>query len=239
MSQPNIAFGVANYGPMWAPAASSWLNVIAFMSSHPEYGKVRGAGITDRMYTHSAENQLIKDVMGDKTFTHVFFTESDMVLPPDTLPLLLEVDKPIVSGVYFLRNGGGQPCLYVKLEYNKQEPWPHTPVSVFPENKPFKLGRKGGCPGFGCVLFKREVFEKIPFPWFDLNQEHYGSDMYFYTKAFESDYEVWVQPKVMCGQIDYTMVSVDDYHKKLKEGTKTGYIIGANQDLDADRSGVG
>jgi len=233
MKEARIAFGVANYGPLWAPAVSSWLNVMAFMAAHPEHGQVIGAGITDRMYTHSAENQLVKDTLAESKFTHLFFTESDMVLPPDAIALLLQVDQPIVSGVYFLRNGNGQPCLYVKAVYSKQEPWPHTPVTRFPEDKPFKLGRKGGCPGFGCVLFKREVFEKIPYPWFDLNEKHYGSDMYFYTKAFESDFEVWVHPKVLCGQIDYNMVTVDDYHRRIIEDPKfadNGYIIGAAQD---------
>lgn len=228
----NIAFGATNYGPLWAPAVASWLQAVAYASREftvKHVGKLLGAGVTDRMYTHSAENRLIADILADQSFTHIFLTECDMILPYETIPRLLEVDKPIVSGVYFLRNGNGQSCLFTKAVYNKQEPWPHTPVSIFPEDKPFKLGPKGGCPGLGCVLIQREVFEKVPYPWFDLSEGHYGSDMYFYTKAFEKDLEVWIQPKVMAGQIDYTVVSVEDYHRRLQDDptfASSGFIIG-------------
>jgi hypothetical protein len=101
-----------------------------------------------------------------------------------------------------------------------------SPVSLFPTERPFQLN---GCPGLGCVLFRRDVWARVPEPWFDLKAQEYGSDLYFYTKCQQAGVEVWVQPKVMCEQIDYYVVGVQDYHQRLQEDpdfASNGYIIG-------------
>lgn len=223
-----VAFGCTAYGPIWAPAVSSWLAMLAYTSRQMEVqqiGQIAGAGVTDKMYTHSAENALIKDFIAIEDATHIFLAEMDMILPKETILTLLEADKPIISGVYFLRNGNGQPCLYQKTVTPADNPYPHTPVSLFPTDAPFRVD----CPGLGCVLMKREVFSKIKQPYFDLKEYTYGSDMYFYTNAKTAGVEVWAHPKVMCYQIDYTVVGPEDYYRKLVEDPKfgsTGFIIG-------------
>src|SRR5687767_4776976 len=105
----NVAFTSTGYGPLWATAVSSWLRAIAYASRHftvQHVGKIGGGGVTDRQYTHMAENQLVVDFLAHPEMTHLFMTEADMVLPPDTIPALLETmddDRHMVSGVYFLR----------------------------------------------------------------------------------------------------------------------------------------
>jgi len=194
------------------------------------------------MYTMTAENMLAESFMDQAHFTHLFFTESDMILPHDCIVKLAELDKDMVSGVYFLRSpqqqGRGQPCLYKKApalpaaEAKKKDfaKYQHTPVTLFPSKEPFRVD----CAGFGCVLFKRKVFERLKRPWFDLkagrdNGIGYGSDIYFYTHAKEAGLELWVDPTVQCGQIDYYEANIDDYHWQLEHDPKfasRGFIIG-------------
>src|SRR2546427_7576184 len=232
MKHANIAFGSTGYGPLWAPAVSSWLAMLAYTARQLEVrfiGQIAGAGVTDRTYTHSAENKLVEDFISIPDATHLFLTEMDMILPKETILTLLEVDKPVVSGIYFLPNGNGQPCLYQKTVTPADNPYPHTPVSIFPTDAPFRVD----CPGLGCVLIKREVFGKIAMPYFDLKEYKYGSDMYFYTNAKTAGIEVWAHPKVLCWQIDYTVVGPEDYYRKLKDDPnfgKQGFIIGATQE---------
>lgn len=236
MDPVKIVFASSNYGPLWRAPADSWLRVIAKTQKHlvqNGLGEIAATGITDRQYTHSADNILTKEFLSDPSWTHLFHTESDMVLPDDTIIKLLEVDQPIVSGVYFLRNGNGQPCLYVKTYCTKDNPYVHSPVSIFPTDRPFALDPKGhgGCPGLGCVLIRREVFEAIPFPWFDLKESFYGSDMYFFTKVRDAGFDVWIQPSVHPDQIDYTVVGLADYHHRVnhdKDFAASGYIVGTN-----------
>lgn len=234
-----IVFGCTGYGPMWAPAANSWLRAVAYASRYltvESMGALRGIGLTDRMYTHSAENALVQNFLVISDATHIFMTEMDMIIPDDAIIKLLEIDKPIASGIYFLRGGNGQPCLYRKSLTFKGNEHAMTPVTIFPTDQPFKLT---GNPGLGCVLIKREVFENgiVTYPWFDLKEKAYGSDMFFYSNMVKAGIEIWAHPGVMCEQIDYTVVSVSDYHERIKNDrafADSGYIIGtAEQDLSA------
>jgi len=228
MPPVKVAFGCTAYGPIWAPAVSSWLAMIAWTSRQLELqviGQIAGAGVTDRMYTHSAGNALINDFIAIDDATHLFLTEMDMILPKETILNLLALDKDIATGIYFLRNGNGQACLYKKTVTPADNPYPHTPVSVFPTDEPFQVD----CPGLGCVLIKREVFSKVLQPHFDLKEYTYGSDMYFYTKVKQAGIEVWADPKTMAYQIDYTVVGPEDYYNRIRTDPKfasTGFIIG-------------
>ena len=247
MKEVNIAFTSTGYGPLWAPVVASWLRVVGFTARKfgiEQVGKVGGAGVTDRMYTMTAENCLIKEALANPDFTHIFMTESDMILPHDCITKLLDLDKDMASGVYFLRSNlqaaRGQPCLYKKADVveasravKKESTYMHSPVSLFPKNDPFRVD----CAGLGCVLFKREVFEKLSYPWFDLkagaeDKIGYGSDMYFYTHARKAGLELWADPTVLCGQIDYYETDISDYQWQLENNpgfAGRGFIIGMGQ----------
>jgi hypothetical protein len=237
--ETRVCFAATNYGPLWKPVVEGWLACVAhtqrrFYVETPGTREIAGGAVTDRMYTHSAENALAEAFLNaHPRLTHIFMTECDMILPHDAIIKLLEVDQPVVSGVYFLRKGRGQSCLYVKTYTTKDNPYVHSPVSLFPTDRPFMLDPKGhgGCPGLGCVLIRREVFERVPKPWFDLKENYYGSDMYFWTKVRDAGFDVWVNPAVQCGQIDYEVTSIHDYHKRLtedKDFAASGYIIGSD-----------
>lgn len=236
-SPAKVAWGMVAYGPFpYAPVYASHMCAVAFASRYFATkfingdSLVRSVGSTDRMYTHSAENLVAKEFL-ESDCTHLFMTEMDMVLPIDIIPALLALDKPVASGLYFLRGGKGEPCLYVKTITPPDNPYPHTPVRIFPHEEPFKLGKKGGCPGLGCVLIRREVFEKIEYPYFDLKENGYGSDMYFYTKVRDAGFEVWVDPRMRCGHMDYTEVNFEDHLKRLKEDPEyggKGFILNAS-----------
>lgn len=195
--------------------------------------------MTDRTYTHTAENKLVEEMLlAEPKFTHIFMTEMDMILPHDCITKLLALDKDMASGVYFLRSGdfkdAGQPCLYKrapKLAKDKENgELMHSPVKVFPQDHPFQVD----CAGLGCVLIRRNVFEGISVPWFNLDagsptRYGYGSDIYFYSRAKDGGFELWVDPSVQCGQIDYYETDLSDYkwHMENTPGfASRGYIIG-------------
>ena len=226
-----VAFSSTAYGPLWRPAMDTWLRVIAYTQRaliEQGLGQLSAVGITDRMYTHSAQNRLVQDFLdAEPRMTHLFHTESDMLLPDDCIMQLLALKKSIASGVYFLRNGNGQPCLYRRTLSMGPQSYGMTPVNLYPQDTPFLLR---GCPGLGCVLFEREVFERLPFPWFDLKESTYGSDLYFYTNALKEKIETWVDPRVKCGQIEYKVWEHGDYVKRLKDDPefgKAGFIMAA------------
>ena len=227
----NVAFSSTCYGPLWAPAVDSWLKVVGYTARQfaiQQIGKIGGSGLTDRQYTHSAENQLVEDFLHDETFTHLFMTEMDMILPPETIVKLLALDKPIAAGIYFLRNGRGQPCLFQKVLTSRENPYVHSPVTAFPTTEPFRVDN----PGLGCVLFKREIFAQLQEPYFDLSAKKYGSDMYFFSKVKWAGIECWAHPGVMCDQIDYKIETFSDYQQRLKEDpayAHSGVVLGTSE----------
>jgi hypothetical protein len=230
MNAAHICWAIPNYGPIWAPAYETHMRVIAKTSRHltvSHLGGMSGLGITDRMPLDMAENALTEQFLALPDATHLFLTESDMLLPDDTLLRLLALDKPIASGLFFLRGGYGQPCLYKKLLGLPGNPYAKTPISLFPLTEPFKLN---GCPGVGCVLIQRQVFERVGPPWFEIQAGHHGSDMFFYTKAMDAGYEVWVDPLVACEQIEYIIWGLHHYQERLRQDpmfAAQGGIIGS------------
>ncbi len=76
----------------------------------------------------------------------------------------------------------------------------------------------------------------MPYPWFDLasgdeknGKVGYGSDIYFYTHAKDHGFELWCDPTVQCGQIDYYETTIADYQWQIDNDPtflKQGYVIG-------------
>lgn len=243
----NIAFASTGYGPLWAPVVSSWLRCIAYAARHcavEQIGKIGGAGVTDRMYTMHAQNQLVQDML-DNDFTHLFLTESDMILPHDAIPRLLAHDADMASGVYFLRASDaldrGQPCIYVKAKLQGKEhedrraDYVHTQVSLFPQEEPFWADSSG----LGCLLVKRKVFEGLKKPWFETGAgSSYGgvavsTDFYFTANARMAGFKLLVDPTVRPGQIDYYETTFEDYRWRLRNDpafATAGFVIGGKNE---------
>lgn len=208
MDNASIAWALPSYGPIWAPAYVSHLQAIAYASRSLEVlqlGQISAVSCTDRMALPVAQNAAVTCFLATEA-THLFFTETDMLLPKETLPLLLSLRKPIVSGIYFERSGSGQPCLYARAPGD--DAYAHVGIRLFPRDTPFQVD----CCGMGCVLIARQVFERLRQPWFATD----GSDVYFYTHARQAGIPVWAHPGVLCGQIDYTVVDYQDYATRLR-----------------------
>jgi hypothetical protein len=77
---------------------------------------------------------------------------------------------------------------------------------------------------------KRQVFERLARPWWLIHAGKHGSDMYFTTKAVEAGFEVWVEPRIQCGQVEYVSWGLQHYRQRLlddPEFLKRGGIIGS------------
>jgi len=133
--------------------------------------------------------------------SHIMFFDSDTIPPPETLDVLLSHDKDIVTGVQplFLASKGGI-VWNVMASVDDIGPSSFEPIGY--GNLPNELFKIKTC-GFGAVLIKRGVFEKMGWPWFkDLfapDRWAVGQDAFFTTKAQECGYEVWADPNLQCG----------------------------------------
>lgn len=128
--------------------------------------------------------------------THILFIDSDVMPKSNTLEKLLELDKDIVTGVYPMTSRKG-------LAWSVAKDDTFLGIEQLPRS-PFKVDY---C-GFGCVLVKTEVFEKLEWPYwkneFVEGGITKGEDIYFCDKVKEAGFDIWCEPKVKCNHIRMT-----------------------------------
>lgn len=128
------------------------------------------------------------DIFLKSDFDYIWWVDSDMKFPIDAPIRLLKRNKEIVGVNYRRRRFpnanftgmSGQPGNYTEFQTTDNSPAMEL-IDVLPH---------------GCVLVKREVYEKIPHPHYlqefipELNLE-IGEDIFFCQQAKKSGYEIW------------------------------------------------
>jgi len=122
-------------------------------------------------------------------YEKVWIVEADTIPPKDALRKLLEVDAPVVSGLYVLRHGSPVPNLL------KPESSPN-PGSTFKwRNLPWgeTIEVSGGC--MGCLLVDSEVLKGASF----LMEGNGIPDMQFMRYCWENKIKQMARLDVICG----------------------------------------
>jgi len=170
----------------------SFYAAIALM---PEQGNVI-VETTKWANTVNARNSLVKSFLkGD--CTHLFFMDSDMEFPPNTLSRLLEHDKYIVAGFYTRKLPPFASVIF-KGDMDDWTTWNPTTEDRL---------QKCSAVGTGCMLIKRNVLETMEWPWFSYEKDLQGKEKYmsedvvFCINAKKNGFDIWVDPTLMCGHV--------------------------------------
>jgi len=145
--------------------------------------------------------------------THVLFIDSDNVVetpadPNEALRLLLECNAPIVSGLYRAKKPEG--FMYCMWNEHPTENLMHV-IESWTGNwiQPDLIG-------IGFCLIRREVFEKVPKPWFKWDKPTPSEDFYFIKKARQEGYVVNVFTDVRSSHIGTLAVTTDGEIRTLR-----------------------
>lgn len=141
-------------------------------------------------------NELINAAI-EKECTHILFIDDDMAYPPNALNDLLKHDVDVVSGLYLSRA------------------YPHNPLafdladddgSAFPMY--LTEGKSGLHPivaaGFGFLLVKTSVFEKLEKPYVrlgELNAQEWCDDIGFFNRLRNAGVQSYVDLDVRIGHM--------------------------------------
>ena len=125
----------------------------------------------------------------------VLFIDSDMRFPADTIDILLSRDVPIVGVNAVTRRKPTLPtALNLHVEKNDEGKIIHHAW-----HKIDSMDKEGIEPvtavGFGVVMIRKEVFEKVPKPWFDVgwgSKGIIGEDVHFCIKALDAGIQTYV-----------------------------------------------
>lgn len=136
-------------------------------------------------------NDLVRMALEDKQVTHVLFLDSDCIIeepkdPNEALKNLLACNAPIVSGLYRAKKSKG---LYPYAMWAK-----HPAAEYGYTDIPKWTGNyiTVDAIGMGFCLIRREVFEKIPPPWFQWDKPTPSEDFAFCEKARKAGYDIKV-----------------------------------------------
>jgi cellulose synthase/poly-beta-1,6-N-acetylglucosamine synthase-like glycosyltransferase len=156
---------------------------------------------------YTAREMAAKELLsGD--YDALLFIDSDMVVPVDLLTRLVKHKKDIVSAIAFKRFPPYEPCIFNVCGRDRTEFW-----LDYPEG----LTEIEGV-GMACTLIKREVFEKVPAPWF-FPEPKIGEDLAFCVRAKEQGFKIYCDTTLVCGHCT-TDVVTDAHYKKWKELNK-------------------
>lgn len=126
----------------------------------------------------------------------ILYIDSDMRFPADSLNVLLSREVPIIGVNATTRREPVVPtAMNLHLDKMKDEGMVRQVWSKIESR-----GKSGieqvTAVGFGVTLIRREVFEKIPKPWFDVIWTDHGNvigeDVAFCVKAMEQNIPVFV-----------------------------------------------
>ena len=137
--------------------------------------------------------------------------DSDMVFTPEHFAKLLNVKQDIVSGLYLMDGGKNYATVknwdyeYFGKNYSFEFLSPDDNTKYQKENPNTLLPVE--YTGFGFILIKKGVFEKIGYPWFrpiyyDLPNgvsDFFAEDVGFCQLAIKNGFKIYIEPSVVLG----------------------------------------
>lgn len=188
--QPKVLIGVPTRHYVQAQTVTTLFSLSATPNARIALSVSLGSVIADK------RNKLAKMAI-EGNYDYLFFVDSDVQFPHDTLEKLLKLDKDIVGAMYFRTYHPYEPNLTEKVKVKGR-----TLLLV-----PQKWDREKPFPcwsvGTGTMLIKTKVLkalqEKLEGQWFrfaHIDDIPAGEDVWFCNEAGKAGFEVWCDPTI-------------------------------------------
>jgi len=166
--------------------------------------------VTYGALTYDAMNQATEGFLRTDC-THLLFLESDMNHPNDTIPRLLKHDLPVVGGIQTFKVPPFVPMIYryrredEPASGTRDDNGPYVPIGKWDRGKLIEVDGIAT----GCLLVRRDVFEKVKRPWFTFAEG--TQDLYFCRGIHDAGFKIYCDTSIECGHIGSVTVGVSDY----------------------------
>ena len=171
--------------------------------------------------------------------THLFFADDDMTFPPATIRELLRAGKDIITAQCYTKKPPFCPVSCIADPEGRLIPIHLNPIEHAGEV------RRISTTGAACLMIRREVFDKVPFPWFlvqydivdrlppaiqelqkgTLIRGHLliGEDCWFCSQASLAGYGIYCHFGLVVGHIDQDrVIDFRDYERALEDERNKG-----------------
>ena len=139
-------------------------------------------------------------------FDWLIFIDSDMIVPQNLIVKLLEADKDIVCGLYFMRKPPFYPTIFDRYEFDEKGNLSYFFMKDWPTEQLFEVE----AVGTGAMMIKTDALKNIPQPWFDF-MGGVGEDMSFCYRARKQNIKIFIDPTTRIGHIQQTAVYEEQY----------------------------
>lgn len=190
-----------------------WQTVMSILSLRMPENSLVKYHLIGSCLVYDARDKVIEFAMKEDA-DWIFFLDSDMEIPCDTLQKLVALNVPIASGMAFKRTPPFQPCFYTKVEINKEthKPYLESPID-FPDTGIIE------CQGVGmaCCLIRREVWENcaeniseriktwfFPYPGI-------GEDLSFCLRARKKGFKMYADLSINTGHVSQMQVKKEHF----------------------------
>jgi len=143
-----------------------------------------------------SRNEIVRAALDAKA-EFVFFLDTDVICPPDTIARLMAHNLPICTGVYFTRAQPIEPAIWHEVQPSGKRAISYTPGQMV----------EADFIGMGCCLIHTSVFKNLKKPYFEWtlsfeDPENVGvgrsEDFEFCKKARERGYKIWADTSIQC-----------------------------------------
>jgi hypothetical protein len=179
-----------------------------------QYSSMVNHARTDCLQADNYAGTMLTPFRGQVPYDYIMWIDSDIIFKTEDLLELLKMNKDIASGWYVQSNGGAlsnQTTVVEKMNqqelYEKGSNKYETIEDMSRRSEPFKVDY---C-GFGWMLIKKGVYEKIPYPWFvprviqlkkpdgTILEDVCSEDISMCEDFRKHGFDIWVNPRVRVG----------------------------------------
>jgi len=141
---------------------------------------------------------------------YLFMIDDDMLAPPDLFYRLAKHDVDVVAALAFTRNPPHRPVIYATREgYDKvsgKDYFQNETVYNYPRNSLVECD----AVGFGAVLIKTAVFDKLEAPIF-FGEHGTGEDVLFCIRAKKAGARIFMDTSVKLGHLTHHGIVTEEY----------------------------
>lgn len=139
-------------------------------------------------YICASQNQIRGKAIRDG-YDFLYMQEVDIFTPHDIIEQLISYNAPVVSAQYFIGQKNNVRLLKMEIENPDYGIYTNRNISATEGYLEQATGEsRSSMFGFGCVLIKREIFERFPFRVDKNDVSH--SDTFFYMDLHEQGIKV-------------------------------------------------
>jgi len=171
----------------------------------------------DRSPAHG--RNLLIEAAKQNNCTHILLIDDDMAYKPEALLQLLSHDKDIVSGLYLSRAYPHQAFVFDLAD----EDGAAFPMYLLDNDK--QRLKPIIAAGFGFVLIKMSVFDKLEKPYVrlgELNKEEWCDDIGFFKRVREAGVQSYVDMECCVGHMGTMIIWPNKVDDKWYSGYDTG-----------------